>query len=396
MTRRSNDRRRWHTDTLLAHLGRDPAANHGVVNPPVYHASTIIYPTLAALEEAERTPFEGTRYGRHGTPTTFALEETVAALEGGFRSIAVPSGLAAITTALIAFLGEGDHLLVADTAYYPTRRFCDRLLKGLGIAVEYYDPMGDIRPLLRDNTRVIFIESPGSLTFEVQDVPEAVAAAREAGAITVMDNTWSAGLHFRPFVHGVDVSVQAATKYIVGHSDAMLGLITTTEESFLPVRRASALIGTAAGPDDCYLGLRGLRTLSTRVARHQQTAMTVAAWLEHRPEVAELRHPAYASSPGHAVWQRDFTGANGLLSVVMHPVPKRALAAMLDGLELFALGYSWGGYESLIIPFDPRRSRTATRWTAPGPCLRLHCGLEDAADLIDDLERGFARLAAAR
>lgn len=382
-------------ETRLAGAGRAPGSNHGVVNPPVYHASTIVYPTLAALEEADRTPYQGTRYGRRGTPTTFALEEAVAELEGGFRSVALPSGLAAITTSLLAFLKSGDHLLMVDTTYEPTRRFCDTVLAGLGIATSYYDPLCDIAPLLKPNTRVVFAESPGSLTYEVQDIPRLAGTARAAGATVMLDNTWSAGLLFAPFTHGVDVSIQAATKYIVGHSDVMLGTITTTEACFLRAKRAASFLGVCAGPDDCYLALRGLRTLAVRLARHEQTALTLARWLGSRPEVARVLHPALPGSPGHDVWRRDFSGSNGLLSIVLHEVPKPALAAMLDGLELFAMGYSWGGYESLIVPFDPRHARTATAWTGTGPCLRLHCGLEDADDLIADLEAGFGRLAAA-
>jgi cysteine-S-conjugate beta-lyase len=381
--------------TLLSHVGLDPFANHGVVNPPVYHASTIVFPTLAALEEADRTPYEGTRYGRRGTPTTFALEEAVAALEGGWRSIAVPSGLAAITISLLAFLKAGDHLLMVDTTYAPVRRFCEVMLKGLGIETTYYDPLADPAPLIRANTKVLYLESPGSLTLEVQDVPRAVTAARAVGAVSILDNTWSAGLHFSPFRHGVDVSIQAATKYIVGHSDVMLGVITTNEERFLRVKRASSLIGSAAGPDDCYLALRGLRTLGVRLARHAQTALTIARWLETRPEVVAVLHPALPSFPGHDVWRRDFSGSNGLVSVILKDAPKPALAAMLDGMCLFKMGFSWGGYESLIIPFDPRATRTATRWPHPGPCLRLHCGLEDVDDLLADLAEGFTRLARA-
>jgi cystathionine beta-lyase len=396
MTHRSNGDRGPAPETLLAHAGSDPFANHGILNPPVYHASTIVFPTLAALEHADRTPFEGTRYGRRGTPTTFALEEAVTALEGGFRSIAVPSGLAAITTVLLALLRQGDHLLVADSVYAPTRRFCDRILTGYGVEVGYYDPLADIAPLLRGNTRVVFTESPGSLTYEVEDLAATAAAAHPAGAAVVCDNTWSAGIAFRPLAHGADVSIQAATKYIAGHSDVMLGVIISGERLFLPIKRASAYLGTAVGPDDCYLALRGLRTLAVRFARHGETALRLAGWLAGRPEVARVLHPALPGAPGHAVWKRDFRGCNGLLSVVLHDCRREALAAMLDGLRLFRLGYSWGGYESLIVPFDPRPIRTATAWPAGGPCLRLHCGLEDAGDLIADLDQGFARLNAAR
>jgi cystathionine beta-lyase len=395
MTRRSPDDPAPRRDTLLAHAGSDPGANQGVVNPPVYHASTIVYPTLAALEQADRTPFDGTRYGRRGTPTTFAFEEAVCALEGGFRAIAMPSGLSAITTTLLAFLRAGDHALVVDTVYQPTRRFCDTVLAGLGIEVGYYDPAAGPAPLLRPDTRLVFLESPGSLTYEIQDVDAVVAAARAAGAVTVMDNTWSAGLVFQPLRHGVDVSIQAATKYLVGHSDAMLGVIVANEETYLRVKRASALLGVSVGPDDCYLGLRGLRTLAVRLSRHQDTALRIARWLARRPEVTRVLHPALPSDPGHTRWRRDFTGANGLVSCVLADADRPALAAMVDGLRLFALGYSWGGYESLIVPFDPRPLRTATAWPDAGPCLRLHCGLEDADDLIADLEAGFRRLATA-
>jgi cystathionine beta-lyase len=382
-------------ETVLAHVGSDPFANHGIVNPPVYHASTILYPTLAALEEAERTPYEGTRYGRRGTPTTFALQDAVAALEGGYRCVALSSGLAAITTALLAFLASGDHLLMVDTTYGPVRRFCDTLLKGLGVETTYYDPLADPAPLIRHNTRVVYMESPGSLTFEVQDIARATASARAAGAVSILDNTWSAGLYLRAFELGVDVSIQAATKYIVGHSDVMLGTITTTEPRWLRVRRASALLGAAAAPDDCYLALRGLRTLAARLERHRQTALEVAHWLETRPEVVRVLHPALPSCPGHDIWRRDFSGSNGLLSVVLRPASRESLAAMLDGMRLFRMGFSWGGFESLIVPFDPKAVRSASRWTDTGPCLRLHCGLENSRDLMVDLEAGLLRLSAA-
>ena len=319
----------------------------------------------------------------------------MAALEGGDRSVAVPSGLAAITTTFLAFLGRGDHALVVDTVYHPTRRFCDTMLAGLGVEVTYYDPAADIGPLLRPETRLVFMESPGSLTYEIQDVPAIAAAARAAGAVTALDNTWSAGLRFKPFAHGVDVSIQAATKYIVGHSDVMLGTIATTRAHDLRVRRAAGFLGMAVGPDDCYLALRGLRTLATRLDRHAATSLRLAEWLETHPEVDRVLHPALPSFPGHDLWRRDFSGGNGLLSIVLKPGRERGLAAMLDGLRLFAMGYSWGGFESLIVPFDARPSRTATRWPETGPCLRLHCGLEDADDLIEDLDRGLERMSRA-
>ncbi|MCA0368993.1 MAG: PLP-dependent transferase, partial [Proteobacteria bacterium] len=276
-------------ETRLVGVGRSPEANHGVVNPPVYHASTIVYPTLAALEEADRTPYQGTRYGRRGTPTTFALEEAVAELEGGYRSIAVPSGLAAITTSLLAFLKSGDHLLMVDTTYAPTRSFCDTVLAGLGIATSYYDPLADIAPLLRPETRVVFTESPGSLTYEVQDIPRLAAAARAAGAVVMLDNTWSAGLLFAPFAHGVDVSIQAATKYIVGHSDVMQGIVITDGPALSKkISTAYEALGLTIGADDAYLALRGLRTLPVRLAQHQRHATEVAQWLEQQPQVGRV------------------------------------------------------------------------------------------------------------
>ena len=385
-------------DTLIVNAGRDPAANHGVVNPPVYRASTIVHRTVAELHEAQkrRDPTK-TRYGRYGTPTTFALEQAVAELEGGHQSIAVASGVAAIASVLMAFVKSGDHVLMVDSVYGPSRRFCDSVLARFGVATTYYDPRigAGISRLIQPNTRLVFLESPGSLTFEMQDVPAITAAARKAGAMTALDNTWATPLYFRPLAHGVDVSIMSATKYIGGHSDLMMGIITTTEPAFARVRRAVDDFGGCAGPDDCYLALRGFRTLSVRLARHQENGLALARWLKARPEVARVLHPALPDDPNHALWKRDCAGASGLFGFELKPVPEHAVAAMLDGMELFGMGYSWGGFESLILPVDPRPMRTAVPWTAPGPLIRVHAGLEDPADLTADLERGFARLAAA-
>jgi cysteine-S-conjugate beta-lyase len=388
---------RHKTDTTLVHAGRDPFANHGIVNPPVYHASTVVFPTLDALEASDRNPFGVVNYGRIGTPTTFAFEDAVAELEGGYRAITASSGLGAITTALMAFTKAGDHVLVTDSVYGPTRRFCAQTLSAYGVEVEFYDPrIGEgIAALLRDNTAVVFTESPGSLTFEVQDIPAIAAAAHAKGAKVLMDNTWATPLFFRALDHGVDVSIHAATKYLVGHADAMMGVIVCTEETFLPVKRAATVLGQCAGPDDVYLALRGLRTLSARLKVHEAAALDMADWLAGRPEVVRVLHPARADDPGHALWKRDFTGSCGLFAVMLYPVARPALAAMLDGLTLFGLGYSWGGFESLIIPAHPERIRTATRWEEPGTLLRLHIGLEDVADLKADLDAGFARMASA-
>jgi len=380
--------------TRLLLAGRKPEDNHGIVNPPVYHASTVTHPTVAALEEAARTPYDGVRYGRRGTNTTFALEDAVTELEGGHRTIAVCSGLAAVTASLTAFLKSGDCVLMSDTVYDPTRAFCDNNLKRYGIETRYYDPTigAGISELIDERTRVVFLESPGSLTFEVQDVPAIAAAAKDRGAITIIDNTWAAGFYFRPLEHGVDVSLQSVTKYIGGHSDLMMGTITTTEDAFLAVKRECSVIGLHAAPDDCYLALRGLRTLASRLPRHQDGALKIAKWLQDRDEAVSVLHPALPSCPGHDIWKRDFSGSSGLFSIVLDDrYSKASVAAMLDGMELFPLGYSWGGYESLIVPADPRPIRTATDWTG-GQLLRLHVGLEDPEDLIADLEKGFGRL----
>ncbi|UEM19223.1 cystathionine beta-lyase [Skermanella mucosa] len=384
-------------DTILTHAGNDPQANFGIVNPPVYHASTVLFPTVAALEEAGHS-FDGVRYGRIGTPTSQAFEATVARLEGGFKAVTAPSGLAAISTALLAFVSAGDHILVTDSVYGPTRLFCSDMLKRLGVEAEFYDPLAGagIERLIRPNTRVVFLESPGSLTFEVQDVPAIAAAAKKAGAIVMIDNTWGTPLFFKPFDHGVDLSIHAATKYMVGHSDAMLGVITAgTEEVWNRLKRNAVQLGTCAGPDDVYLGLRGLRTMGARLRQHQDTALALARWLQARPEVARVLHPALPDDPGHALWKRDFTGACGLFAIELKPCSAAAVASFLDGMELFGMGYSWGGYESLILPIHPEKLRTATRWRTDGPMVRLHAGLEDPDDLIADLERGLARLAAA-
>jgi cystathionine beta-lyase len=390
-------KKRKKTATILASSGRNPSANHGAVNPPVYRASTILFETLAKVHESHRHDPTKARYGRHGTPTTFALEEAICDLEGGHQSIVVGSGAAAVSAVLAAYVKTGDHVLMVDTAYGPTRRFCDRYLKRMGVATTYYDPCigAGIADLIRPNTRTIFLESPGSQTFEVQDVPAIAAAARKAGVITAMDNTWATPLYFKPLAHGVDVSIISATKYIGGHSDLMMGVITTNESAYRAARHAVEDFGCCSSPDDCYLALRGLRTLGVRLPQHQANGLALARWLKNRPEVVRLLHPALPDDPGHAIWKRDFTGASGLFGFELKPVGETALAAMLDGMELFGMGYSWGGFESLILPSDLRGLRTAVPWTSPGPLIRVHAGLEDVDDLTDDLAQGFERLKAA-
>jgi cysteine-S-conjugate beta-lyase len=387
------------TDTKLTTLGRDPEANFGVVNPPVYHASTILFPTLEAIETAQKSKTKNQmRYGRYGTPTTFALQDAIAELEGGYAAFAVGSGAAAILAVLMAFTKSGDHVLCVDSAYAPTRRYCDVVLKRYGVETTYYDPAigAGIASLIKPNTTLCMLESPGSMTFEMQDVPAIVAACKAKGVATAMDNTWATALYFRPFDHGVDVSLQAGTKYVGGHSDIMLGLVAVRDQAIYDkVRTAVDDLGASVGPDDVFLALRGLRTMGVRLPRHHETGLKLARWLERQPEVVRVLHPALPSFPGHELWKRDFKGASGLFSFVMKPVAKPALAAMLDHLELFGMGFSWGGFESLIVPGNVAALRTATKWTEPGQLLRVHAGLEDPEDLIADLDAGFARLRAA-
>ncbi|MCP5372771.1 MAG: cystathionine beta-lyase [Hyphomicrobiales bacterium] len=387
-------------DTRLTHAGNDPANNHGVVNPPVYHASTIASATLDERDWRGANRFqEGVyAYGLGGTPTQGAFEKAVSELEGGERTVALPSGLAAVTVAILAFVKTGDHVLMVDTVYEPSRTFCDRVLANFGVDVTYYDPMvgAGIAELMRPQTKVVFCESPGSLTFEVQDMPAIIAAAHAGGARVVIDNSWSAGYYYRPLDQGADLTVQAATKYIGGHSDVMLGTITMAGDLYRQVKSTASVYGFHAAPDDCYLGLRGLRSLSARLPRHRDSALAMARWLETRPEVAAVYHPALPSCPGHEFWKRDFTGSTGLFGLLLKDgYSDAAVAALVDGLDLFTIGASWGGYESLILRQHPERCRTATPWTTPGALLRLHIGLEDPDDLKADLEAGFDRLNAA-
>ena len=382
-------------ETRLVVGGRDPFAYHGFVNPPVYHASTVLYPSADDLV-AHRARYQ---YGRRGTPTSEALEGAIQAIEGpGCAGVALlPSGLSAISTALLAVLRSGEHVLVTDSAYRPTRTFCDGVLTRLGIETTYYDPLvgAGIAGLFRPNTRAVFLEAPGSQSFEMQDVPAIAAAAHERGLTVLMDNTWATPLYFQAFAKDVDLSIQAGTKYIGGHSDVMLGTISANASLWQRLKETVTTMGLCVGPDDMYLALRGLRTLGVRIERHQQSALTVARWLRDRPEVRRVLHPALEDDPGHAIWRRDFTGSSGLFSIVLQPAGDRAVGAFLDALDLFGMGLSWGGYESLVILFDCSGYRTATRWAPGGPTLRFHIGLEDPNDLITDLDRGFAAMAKA-
>jgi len=381
-------------DTKLIHKGRNPPENHGIVNPPVYHASTVTHATVADYEASSKNPFDGVHYGRTGTPTTFALEDAVTELYGGHRTVALSSGLAAISVTLLALLKSGDHILVADNVYGPARvRTCDGLLARAGVDVTYFDPAQGIGGLVKPETKVVYFESPGSLTFEMLDVGKISAEAKAAGALAIIDNTWASPYFFQPFDHGVDIVIEAATKYIGGHADAMSGVVTvSTPEQFQMVKWTANALGNCPGPDDCYLALRGLRTLSVRLERHYKNALKLAQWLQDRAEVDRVLYPALPSDPGHEIWKRDFSGASGLFGVILKDFSKDAVTAMLNGMAFFSMGDSWGGYESLMVPTDPDKIRTASQWKASGPSLRLHVGLEDPDDLIADLEKGLGRL----
>lgn len=385
--------------TRLIHAGRSKAYTGSAVNPPLVRASTIVFDTFAQLRHAtqqrgNRVPF----YGRRGTDTHFALQQAICELEGGAGCALYPCGAAAISGALLAFLQSGDHLLMVDSVYEPTRALCDKLLTGLGIEVSYYDPQigAAIASLIRPNTRVIFLESPGSLTFELQDIPAITTVAQQHNIVSILDNTWASPLLCQPFALGVDVSVQSATKYIVGHSDVMLGTASANEKHWPRLREHSYLLGYCASADDAYTALRGLRTLAVRLKQHEHSALKVAYWLLQRPEVATVLHPALVQHPGHDIFKRDFSGSNGLFSFVLKQGSQQQVEAFIEGMAHFKMGFSWGGYESLITATMQLQSlRSATEWPYTGPLIRLHIGLEDVEDLLADLTAAFARFAQA-
>jgi cystathionine beta-lyase len=382
-------------ETTLVTAGRDTKAQKGFVNPPVVHGSTVLYPTAEDLH-AHRGEFQ---YGRRGTPTTKALQEALMALEGPQCAGVglAPSGLSAISTTLLAVLKTGDHLLVCDNAYRPTRNFCNGILARYGVETTYFDPLigAGIAGLFKPNTKAVVVEAPGSQSFEMPDIRAIAAVAHARVALVIDDNTWATALYHRSLEQGVDISMQAATKYIGGHSDIMFGTIAANAKAWPLIAEAIYLLGVCAGPDDVFLALRGLRTLSVRLAQHYRSGLEMARWLAARPEVIRVLHPALENNPGHAIWKRDFTGASGLFSIVLQPKPQKAVDALLDAVTLFGMGYSWGGFESLVIPFDCDPYRTATKWAPGGPSLRLHIGLENVDDLKADLERGFAAFNAA-
>ncbi|ATQ66484.1 cystathionine beta-lyase [Methylosinus trichosporium] len=376
--------------TRLAHAGRKPSEQFGFVNTPIYRGSTVLFPDTAALL-ANRGAYT---YATKGTPTIRALEEGWSEVSGAADAVAVPSGLAAINLALLTAVKAGDHILVTDSCYLPARIFCDDVLKRLGVETTYYDPRigADIASLMRPSTSAVLTESPGSQSLEVQDIPAIAAAAHERGACIILDNTWATPLFFPPHEHGVDLAIEAGTKYLSGHSDLLLGLVSANAKWARRLRATYDALAICPGPEDVFLALRGLRTMELRLREAERAGLDLARWLAAREEVARVIHPALQTHPDHALWKRDFSGSTGLFSIVLKPVSQNALAAMLDGLELFGLGYSWGGYESLVLPFDCESYRTATRWAPEGPALRFSVGLEDLDDLKEDLEAGFARL----
>lgn len=376
--------------TRLVHAGREPFEQHGFVNTPIYRGSTVLYPTTDDLLH-RRGRYS---YGTKGTPTTNSLETAWTELTGAAGTVLAPSGLAAVTVALMSCLKAGDHLLMTDSVYLPTRQFCNGVLKNFGVETTYYDPQigAGIAALIRPNTTAVFTEAPGSQSLEMQDIPAIADVAHRHGAVVLMDNTWATPLLFPPHERGVDIAIEAGTKYLSGGSDLLLGMVSANERCFKRLRETYDSFAMCPGPEDVFLGLRGLRTMALRLREHESQALGLARWLEGRPEVARVLHPALETYPGHEIWKRDFKGSSGLFSVILKPSSDRALAAMLDGLALFGMGYSWGGFESLVIPFNCATYRTATRWEPGGPALRFHIGLEDLDDLKRDLDAGFTRL----
>jgi cystathionine beta-lyase len=385
-----SDRKNLKTRTKLVYAGRHPSQQFGFVNTPVYRGSTVLFPTFHDLM-TRNAPFT---YGTHGSPTTRALTEAWTELSGAAGTVLAPTGLAGISVALLTAAKAGDHILVTDSIYRPSRIFCDTILTRMGVETTYFDPLigADIERLIRPNTSVVFLETPGSQSFELPDVPAIAEIARSKRVCTILDNTWATPLFFPPHERGADMAIEAGTKYLSGHSDLLLGLVSATPEWFARLSATTDAFAMCPGPEDVFLALRGLRTLDLRLQEAQRQALDIARWLETRAEVAGVLHPALPSCPGHALWKRDFLGSSGLFSALLAPCSQKALAAMLDGLELFGMGFSWGGFESLVIPFDCRAYRTATAWVPPGPALRFNIGLEDPEDLKADLDRGFQRL----
>lgn len=396
-----------HDETIAVTSGRKPFINSGNVNPPIYKTSTVLFKTMKEYMEAAsgRPVYENTKsvysidysYATTGTPTTYALRTAIAELEGADDCLILPSGLSAITTTLLTFLSSGDHLLIVDNVYGPTRRFCNNVLSRLGIEVTFYDPLigSNIKNLIQKNTKIIFCESPGSLTFEVQDIPAISAAAKKVNKdiIIVSDNSWSTPLYFKPFMHGVDISIHAGTKYICGHSDMLLGTVSSKKKHFETLFTSFRNFGNVASPDDCYNAARGLRSMPTRLKQHEKSALQIASYLASRKEVKSVLHPAFDSCPGHEIFKRDFKGSTGLFSIVLDKkYSLEAISNMTDNMKYFGIGCSWGGFESLILLINPGTTRSTTKWTTKNTVIRLHIGLENVEDLQNDLSAGLDRL----
>jgi cystathionine beta-lyase len=378
-------------DTVLSHCGRNPAAHSGTVNTPVYRASTILFPNLAALDAKDGTRL---RYGRRGTPSTHALEDAICALECSDRALVAPSGVSAISVVLMTYAEPSAHFLVSDSSYGPTRKFCTQMLKRFGVETTFYDPTigAGIEALIRPETKLIWMESPGSQTFEVQDVSAITAVAKRHGVATAIDNTWSGGYFFQPLTLGVDISIQAGTKYISGHSDLMLGALACTETVYEPIRETYLRFGLCIGADDAFLALRGLRTMAVRMRQHEASGLGIAQWLEGQPEVLKVMHPGLTSDPHHALFLQQFSGASGLFGFVIAETDRLKLARMFDGFSLFGMGSSWGGFESLMVPSNPAMYRTASSWSPGGQTIRIHVGLEDPKDLMAEIRAGLDRI----
>ncbi len=388
------ERAKLNKTTRMVLAGRNPEEQFGFVNTPIYRGSTVLKPTVQELNARHGARFV---YGTHGTPTTEALEEAWTELSGAAGTVLVPSGLAAVTIAFMSCLKSGDHFLVPDSVYRPARQFCDGVLKRMGVETTYYDPLigAGIDKLMKPNTAAVHTEAPGSQTFEMQDIPAIAAAAHARGAVVLMDNTWATPLLFPPHERGVDIAIEAGTKYLGGHSDILLGMISANERCIKPLRETFLAFGACPSPEDVWLGLRGLRTMELRLREQEKKTLAMARWLQQRPEVLKVLHPALPDDPGHAIWKRDFLGSSSLFSIVLKPAPAAAVEALLNGLTLFGMGFSWGGYESLAVPFDCTAYRTATTFDPGGPCIRLQIGLEANEDLQADLAAGFERLKAA-
>ena len=383
-------------NTKLSHLGRTAVNVPATVNVPMHRASTVLFDNVAHLHDTQRRWEQDEQiptYAIFNMPQSLALENCVADIEGGYRATTYPSGLAAVAGALLAAVKSGDHVLMTDSCYGPGRTFCESFLTRMGVETTFYDPLvgAGISALMRPNTTIVYTESPGSYTFEIQDIPAIARAAHEKNAIVIMDNAWATGLYFSAIAHGVDMVVQPATKYYAGHSDVLIGLVIANERAWPMLKKSTYELGQRASPDDCFLTLRGLRTMGMRLKQHHESALQVAKWLQTRPAVKRVLYPALESDPGYALWKRDFSGATGLFSVELHPCSDAQIASMIDGYEFFGLGYSWGGFESLVMPADLRYGRKVAPWTG-GPLLRYSIGLEDTDDLVRDLEAGFKRL----